>query len=173
MQVCQLRKAQLTQQLLGWYVEGKAAALDEIYLLSVEQLRNDSTDCFGCVAPALGSAADAVGEGAALPALQLFQSGEQCRHSADAQVADQMTAGFFYNAVTTRFLVLEPAEIGADIRFCFQDGPPHHPGHFIIHSIGGIIGKIRFFQPAQNQPVSFQKDIIHGVPCSCPVRRTA
>lgn len=122
--MCQLRKAQLTQQLLGWYVEGKAAALDEIHLLSVEQLRNDGTDRFGGIALTLSGAADAVGEGAALPALQLFQSGEQCRHSADAQVADQMTADFFYNAVTTRFLVLEPAEIGADIRFCFRMGRP-------------------------------------------------
>lgn len=170
--MCQLRKAQLIQQLLGWYVEGKAAALDEIHLLSVEQLRNDSTDRFGCVAPALGSAADAVGEGTALPALQLFQTSELCRHSADAQVANQMTAGFFYNAVTTRFLVLEPAEIGADIRFCFQDGPPHHPGHFIIYGVGGVIGKIRFFQSAQNQPVSFQKNIIHGDLCTYPARRT-
>ena len=167
-------KAQPFLQHPGGRVERITPALDEIEVLIVKKLGNDGADGFGGIPFALGLPPDAEGKRLPAFALQLRQGSKGSREGTDVQVADELLVGLFHDTVTAGFFVLEPVEVLADIGFSVQKGAAHHPGHLVVHGIGGVSREVGLFQPSEQQTAGLYKTVIHGrFLCSCPVRRTA
>ena len=149
-------------QAAGRFVESIASALDKIHLFYAEKLVDDGPKRFGGIALALRLPADAEGERLPLLPGQRFQRSEKSRHGRDVQVSDEPPAGFFKNAVTARLFVFEPVEVLADVGFGVKERTAHHPGHFVVHRIGGVVCKIGFFQSTEEQPLRLNKNAAHA-----------
>lgn len=172
-QICQKFEAEPLLQFAGRCIESVTAALDEIHLLSVEKFFGHGADGFSGIAFSLRFPPDAEGKRLPAFALQLRQGSKGSREGTDVQVANELLVGLFHDAVTAGFLVLEPVEVLADIGFSVQKGAAHHPGHLVVHGIGGVSREIGLFQPSEQQTAGLYKTVIHGrFLCSYPARRT-